>query len=305
MLVLVTVANYQWALNLYPSSVKPLWACAVDGSSTTTLQASSLTSAEFGDSCRCVILTFSRSHDLVDLTTCASSFEPRKIHLQLESTASSPAYLNEAFPVKLLVTNDDKVNVALYLDALLHPLVHPHLPSSDTVSDYITLEGEQTQSMSISNALLVQELSPGQSQLTTLYLNTFAFPGERNIDISIVAKPASNPEQNVQVAVTELSKQLVIDTMHPFFCDSQMMWHRPKTAQKTTGGSLLALESPTIEESGHRFLLDVILGTLGPEALSVKSIALTVSGSEEIVRLLGDTIEDDDILSDREWLIID
>lgn len=226
------------------------------------------------------------------------SFEPRKIRIQLEAPPANSVYLSEKFPVSLVISNNDSMDVALFLDALLHPVVHPGIPSSDATGDCIQIEGEQHKAMSLSNTLLEENLPAGQAITKILYLNAVTVPGERILDISVVAKPANTGEQDTAVAVTEVARQITFQAVHPFFCDAQPTWYRPETPLRSRKSSIFELESPPIEETGYRLSLNVLIGSLGPDSLSVHNISLAVSGSDELVRLLGDTLEEDDILQE-------
>lgn len=227
-----------------------------------------------------------------------TSFEPRKIRLHLEALPAETVYLNERFAIPLTIKNDDSIDVALFLDALLQPMVHPGMPTSETAGDYIQLEGEEHRLMSISNALLHESLPAGQTITRFLYLNAVTVPGERVLDISVVAKPASSLEQDTPVAVTEVTRQITLHTVHPLFCDAQPTWYRPETSSRSRKSSLFDLGAPDIEETGYRVLLNILIGSMGPTALVVHDMKLVLFESDKEVKLLGDTLEEDSILED-------
>lgn len=228
------------------------------------------------------------------------SFEPRKIRLHFETTADYPAYLDETFPITLNIKNEDTLSVSVYLDALLNPLLHPDIPSSDTVGDYIQLEGTTDKTSSLSNVLLIETLSPGESLAKDLYISTVLLPGERSLDMSVVVKPAPSTEEGVQVAVTEVSKQLGINVVHPVFCDFQPVWYRPKReSESPKHPSILDLNLPDTDELAHRLSLEVTLGALGPTTLIIHNISLSLSSDTGSVKLIKDSVMEDGVLSER------
>lgn len=229
------------------------------------------------------------------------SFQPRKIRVLLHTVETSPAYLNEAFPIQFTVANNDTVPVSLYFNGLLHPLVHPDVPSSDALGDYIQTEGAEDKSSSISNMLITDNLPAGQSTTKTFYLNAFLFPGARDMDISVTAKPAIAAGAEAQVAVTELTKHLSLDVVHPFFCDIHPVWYRPERMAKDGTTQYSTLVTPYLEPLAYRLSLEANLGALGPTSLLVQSIKLILPSEANGVRLVSDSVEEDEILAEREF----
>lgn len=303
---MMTVGDYRIYMTLHPASVKSgasqriHWLVQGGESGGVREIIPTYVDDRLSESCRWVeYLSRTMGHQKLNLLLL--SFEPRKARLHLDARASHTAYLDETYSLELLVTNNDNVDMSLYLDALLHPFVHGDSFSNDTAGDYIQLEGGQEKARSLSNALFMEVLAPGKSVKRTLSFSAVGMPGERTLDISIVAKPATKHEHDTQIAVTELTKQISLDVVHPFFCDFCPIWYRANFTVPSKDPSILSLETPDIEDIGYRLLLEVTLGSLGPEALRVRNVSLHLSESTPQIRLISNALEDSDILDQGEW----
>lgn len=253
--------------------------------------------------------------------------------MSFEATYSSPAYLNEAYPITLQLVNNDTIPVSLSLDALLHPVPSQIQPDGQIViSDFFLFDDDEARARageeddeegshrqrqtSTTGHVLAENLAPGGKLDKVVYLTCLGLPGPRMLDLSILAKPLPSPSSSekamkveaVTVAPTDLSKQLVVQAAHPFFCDFKTMFYRSSssfspssalsvatkgrqnddnTQDVTKGNSsaianrkrrgIMDMSEPDIWSAslgGQKVLLDVNMGALGPTDVEVLNVTL-------------------------------
>lgn len=215
-----------------------------------------------------------------------NSFEPRKIRATFDHRCPSVAYLNEVLPIIIEVTNHESFPITVSLDALLHPLATQTAETNDTLcledQPSSTSDGQRA-TTSTSSAELAKSLAPGQTATKKIILTSFGTPGPRHIELSAICKPAATTADIEQVATTELSKQLSVDVVHPFFCDFQPAFYQSTPSPKKTDVSFdVVSEPPELSHSwqdAKRCLLNVSLGALGPMQLELLGVKLDLEVS--------------------------
>ena len=210
------------------------------------------------------------------------SFKSRSIRASLSIDTLNCAYLGESFPLTLKVSNHDTVAVTVALDALLHPFTTSTGGMSADVIQIDEPDGPDTvESKSISSKELASTLMAGQTLEKTINFTGRGHPGARLIDFSIMCQPCnilSSQQDAGMVAPSELTQNVTINVVHPFFCDFKYAFYRtPSTPLKDRQGkqrSISDVQEAKAWVSAYRILLDVNLGALGPTDVEVVDMKL-------------------------------
>lgn len=231
------------------------------------------------------------------------SFEPRRLRLRFETRFGTPAYVGSVCPLLIQVWNEDETPITLHLDALLQPSPLAQTATDDAASDSMHLTMGDQGSLSIANALLVENLGSKQSHTSTIYVNTQGNAGLRTLDISLIATETSHgtEEQQERTGVTELSRQLLLQVEHPFFCDFDFAWRRRQVGQthasdKGKRSKLLSASLPALESFGYFLNMSADIGVFGEENLFVRDVKLQLDQPDDALQILGSTVEESDVL---------
>ncbi|PPQ63022.1 hypothetical protein CVT24_005968 [Panaeolus cyanescens] len=107
----------------------------------------------------------------------------RPHRLKISFQHQSPAYLDEDYPIDILVTNEDTQELETVLNVLLQPTV------IDDVVNWIEIDGER--SSGLIRGIFLGALAPGEKITKTIHLFNTGAAGDRSIDVSIQTRATS------------------------------------------------------------------------------------------------------------------
>ncbi|GAA6001644.1 hypothetical protein JCM10207_002245 [Rhodosporidiobolus poonsookiae] len=207
----------------------------------------------------------------------------RDLRTKVSTTFDGPAYLGERFPVSVEVTNEDEVDVQVFLVLFLQP-------GDDGASNQVHVDSQS--STSVIESLSLGSLAPSASLSKTFHLTSLGVPGVRFVDVTVRAIPtlSSSPAAALPPAAipspAEVTRTLSIPAVPPLLAtfDAQVLHAR------RAGKALLDLSPPDGWEAASDATAVVRVQAAGPWDVEVLSLRVRCE-DERVVRVTESSLD--------------
>ncbi|GAA5919086.1 hypothetical protein JCM1841_003742 [Sporobolomyces salmonicolor] len=196
---------------------------------------------------------------------------PREVDLRVDISHKAPAYLGEAFPIDVEVTNDDEIELEVFLVLFLQP-------AEDGTQNRILVDDQA--STAVIESLSLGLLAPNTSLRKTLFLESLGLPGDRQLDVTLRAQPSPSSTSSLSVipSSTEITRSLSIPAVRPVLAAFDTQMYRRRRAVKP----LLDLTEPDGWEGASDATLMAKLQAAGPWDIEVTGIRIACGNSPSI-----------------------
>ncbi|KAK4692347.1 trafficking protein particle complex subunit 11, partial [Phenoliferia sp. Uapishka_3] len=215
------------------------------------------------------------------------SVRPRSLKVKAEIRHDSPAYLGEQYKIRVDVTNEDEVEVEVFLDILLQP-------GEDDSRNTLSIDSHT--SSSLIKAVSLGTLSPSSTLSKTFCLHCVGSPGDRQLDVSIRSQPTLLGSPSAVVpSSTEILQTLTIPALAPVFAAFDTHFHKKRRAVQ----HLLDFEEPTGWEGASDVTMVAKFCAAGPWELEVVGLRLDCVEAPD-VRVVSSSVKGD-VPLDLSW----
>ena len=201
---------------------------------------------------------------------------PRELAVRVGTEFAGPAYLDELFAVSVDVTNEDRVEVEVFLDLLLQP-------GEDDMFNQLHIDGQT--STSLVKAVSLGTLAPSATVRKTFRLLCTGRPGDRSLDLSVRCQPLTGLSTSAS-APAEVLRTLAIPAVAPFHAGFETRFLRKRRAVQ----ALLDLAEPDGWEGASEVTVVGTVECVGPWDVRVKGIELVCEEGGG-VRLVATSLE--------------
>ncbi|BGP12883.1 hypothetical protein JCM10213v2_000800 [Rhodosporidiobolus nylandii] len=199
----------------------------------------------------------------------------RDLQTSVDTTFAGSAYLGEDFPIDVEVSNEDELDVQVFLVLFLQP-------GDDGAHNRVLVDSQS--STSVIESLSLGTLTPGASLRKTFHLTSLGPPGTRFVDVTVRTIPtlsassASSPPPAAIPSPAEVTRTLAIPAVHPVLAafDTQM-FHRRRPLKP-----LPDLQEPDGWEGAQEAQLVARLQAAGPWDIEVVGMRLSCESSPAI-----------------------
>ncbi|GJN91753.1 hypothetical protein Rhopal_004776-T1 [Rhodotorula paludigena] len=191
----------------------------------------------------------------------------RELRVNVSTECATPAYLDERFPIHVDVSNDDEVEMQVYLLLFLQP-------GEDGSHDRILVDDQA--SNAVIESLPLGTVAPGSSLRKTFHLETLGgIPGPRNIDVTVRALPLDSPATpdlaaTLPPTATEVTRALSVPAIRPIHASFDTQVYKRKRPVKP----LTDLSEPDGWEGASDAMVVAGLTAAGPWDIEVLGVYL-------------------------------